>query len=206
MSFMIEIVKQEANTYGPVYQRLVAKNACEFLAKVVNDRSPPQPSTLEEMVDYITKNPDKYPDGPSAIVYGTTLAQNTLEGSIGAVSKPSYEETSRRLSANYDFAKSINTAEAYRSQVEVLRGMRMLGSDQSVSGDGDSALVNSKGCIFGDACTAILKLGIHNRSGKFQCPLGRSAATTTEMATGAPHDYEIVDLKPPDCIFEIFKV
>ena len=205
MSFMIEIVRKEADTYGPVYLRLVAKNACEFIAKMINDRNPPQPDTIEGAIDYITKNLDKYPEGPGAIIYGTTLAQNTLEGSIGAVSKPSYEETSRRLSANYDLSKSVNTAEAYGSQIEVLRSMRMLGSNQSVSGDRDSAFVTSTGCIFGDACKAILRLGIHNRSGDFQCPLGRSAAISTEMATETPHDYAIVELKPPDCTFKIFK-
>jgi hypothetical protein len=205
MSFMTDMVKKEAETYGPVYLRLVAKNTCEFLAKKINDQSPPKPNTIEEANDYIMKNLNKYPDGLGAIIYGTTLAQNTLEGSIGAVSKPTYEETSKRLTASRNSGKSVNTAEAYRNQIEMLKGMHMLGSDQTVTGDGNSAIVKSEGCMFGDACKDIMKLGIRSRSGAFQCPLGRSAAISTEMATQTPHDYSIVDLKPPDCTFKIFK-
>ena len=204
VAIMTQMVMKEAESYGPVYPRIVAKNVCEFLAKMINDQSPPKVNTLEEAVSYIMKNLVQYPNGLGAIVYGTTLAQNALEGSIGAISKPTYDEATKQVSAKNNGAL-VDTSEAYRKQVENLKAMHMIGSNQSVSGDGEFALVKSEDCMFTDACKAIMKLGIRSRTGAFQCPIGRSGAVSVQMATGIPHDYELVDFKPPDCTFKIFK-
>jgi hypothetical protein len=47
--------------------------------------------------------------------------------------------------------------------------------------------------------------GIHRSTGGVECTTARSHEAIAEFATKIPHDYEVINYKPPNCTFRVFK-
>ena len=206
MSFMVDALEKQQDIYGPVFPRMIAKYAVEFESKKIKDSSPPQVENLEQARDYITKNLDKYPDGFASLLYGTALAIDMLEGKLGSGARSTHQQSMKELAAKTSQVKTVNTAETYKQQIEILKSMHLIAGEQSVSGDGESATVKTSNCHFWEACDAIAKKGIRVLGGGFECVVARGGATSTELATGTPHDFELIEFKPPNCVYKLFRV
>ena len=210
VNLIVESQKKGASFYGPVFARIVAKSAIGFVAKKINDSSPPPVETLEEARDYVLLNIAKYPDGFASFYYGAVVAIKTLEGNLGAgatiATKQNIKELVREPSGKAALNGDSNTTEVLEKYLQRQSSMHVLGSKPSPSGDQNSAIVRNEDCHFSDACSAISSEGIRKVFGGFECPIARGAAAAVEQATGHPHASEMSEFKPPNCAYRVFKV
>lgn len=210
MPAMLDSVKHLEKIYGPVFSKIVAKSAAEFAAKRIGDQTPPLIETLRDCVNYIMKNIDRYPNGFSAIVYGSCKAENTLQGGIGSGGRTSTKEGMKEINvktgAASTYSKTANTTEVCKTQLDLAKKMGIMVGETEVGGDGNSATVTYQGCRFSDACQAISQEGIHRLGGGLECTNARAGSSSIELATGCAHDFEIISFKPPKCVFRIYKI
>jgi hypothetical protein len=207
---MLDSVKHLESIYGPVFSKMVAKFATQFEAGKLNDPSPPLVEKLQDCVNYVMQNIEKYSDGFCAIVYGSCKAENNLQGGIGSggrtSTKQGMSEINIKTGAASAYNKTINTAQVCRAQLDLASKMSVMVGETEVSGNDDSATVTYKNCRFADACETIYKEGIRRVGGGLECTNARAGTSSIELATKCTHDFEVIEFKPPKCTFRIYKV
>ena len=209
LSFVVETIKT-LNLYGPVFQKMTAQHAVRFFAKKIEDTNPPTIETLEDCAKYINKNLAKYPNGFCALAYGVGKAQNTLEGGIASggrsILKDGMQAFLAKMGTAAMYGSGTNTTEIFKNQISVQKGMRLLAGEVTVTGDANSTTFTYKGCRFADSCVAMAQDGIRRSNGDVECSNARSHQSIVEYVTKTPHDFQVTNYNPPNCVFKMFKV
>jgi hypothetical protein len=209
VSFIIETAKN-VGLYGPVFQNLTAKYAIQFLAKKIGDPNPPKTETLEDCAQYISQNSGQYPNGMAALAYGMAKAQNALEGKIASAGRSMLKDGINafleKTGVASIFGSGASTIEAFRNQINVLKGMHILVGEVTLTGDEDSSTLSYRGCRYCDSCKAMAQEGVRRIGGSVECTNARSHQAIVEYVTKAPHDFQVTEYDPPNCTFRVFKV
>jgi hypothetical protein len=210
MPAMLDSVRHLEKIYGPVFSKMAAKYSTEFVARKIGEQAPPKIEDLQNCVKYITESTAKYPNGFCAIVYGSCKAENVLQGGIGSGGRTSTKQGMKEINvqtgAATAYSKTVNTTEVCRTQLDLAKKMGIMVGETEVSGDENAATVKYTGCRFADACTAISQEGIRKVDGGLECTNARAGSSSIELATGCSHDFEVIEFKPPTCVFRVFKV
>jgi hypothetical protein len=197
--------------YGEVFSKLVCDSVGDFISQKAGGRAP-RLETLQEAADYVRVNIGKYPMGHCAFWYGIGKAESHLQGSAGAATRLYLRDIVQRMTQLDGISEIVgkinNTTTALDEFKKVAVMMELLDeSSFQCHGDENSAEVRVVNCPNSDGCKQMLTEGImRSGSRKPLCTISMGSAVTAELVTNASHDYEIVELTPPNCVSRIFKI
>lgn len=200
-----------AGIYGEVFSKLVREAVVDFVSRKIGEEAP-KVSTLEDATNYARSKLDKYPFGYCAFWYGIGKAESQLQGSAGAATRLYLRNIVKRMTELDGLSelvgKTDDTTSALLEFKKAAVSMQLLDEEsfECATNSGYTEL-RIKNCPNGDGCKQMMAEGIiRSGSGKPLCTISLGSAVTAELVTKASHDYEIVGLKPPNCVAKIFRL
>jgi hypothetical protein len=197
--------------YGEVFSKLVRDSIGDFISRKVGMQAP-KLETLAEAADYVRANIGTYPMGHCAFWYGIGKAESRLQGSAGPATRLYLREIVQRMTQIDGIGEMVgkidSTTTALDEFKKVATTMELLDeSSYQCRGNAISAELKVTNCPNGDGCKQLLAEGIMRiGTRKPLCTISLGSAVTAELATSIPHDYEIIEFKPPNCLSRIFRI
>ncbi|MHA1580012.1 MAG: hypothetical protein ACTSUQ_10350 [Candidatus Freyarchaeota archaeon] len=203
--FLKQSFEEIGKVFGPSYIRLLVEYGKNFEAENLGESPPDGIETLDDLVNYILENLDRYPRGYCAMVYGNAKADSRIEGSTGAAWKRSAMDALRQLMQPSGLLDSaLPLREALQRAQEFAESIRMAAKLKFTEEDADTVSLLVEECPFTDACGAFEKEGISRISRRKECPNLVCYTAAAELLTGEPCDYAIE--KEDRCRGKIFKI
>ncbi|MEM3586738.1 MAG: hypothetical protein QXO71_05375 [Candidatus Jordarchaeaceae archaeon] len=192
--------------YGLVYTRMALKYILEFEAKKLREEPPQNIQGLEEVVNYIIANLDRYPNGHCALHYGTLKAEFSLQGGIGV--RKLTREIMKNLLETSGFLKSlVGTTESAYEAVKMLplREMKLIKRLHCVRAEGKNEVIGTiSDCPFKDSCRALVEKGMSRRIGGLHCTMLTFGTVAVEIITGK--NFAPDKIEEPHCIGRVFEI
>jgi hypothetical protein len=211
ITFGLTTAEHLSEVYGEIFPRLVRDAVIDFISNEVGE-TPPKVENLQEAADYVRSKLDKYPSGHCAFWYGIGKAESVLQGAAGPATRLYLRDIVKRMTeldgVGILVGKSDDTTGALEAFKRVATSMELLDADSyECKGDANSSELRIRKCPNGDGCKKMISEGIIKASGcKPLCTISLGSAVTAEIVTKVAHDYEIIELKPPNCVARVFKL
>ncbi|WXG46616.1 MAG: hypothetical protein WED05_08175 [Candidatus Atabeyarchaeum deiterrae] len=211
INFGLMSVEKLTELYGEVFSKLVRQAVADFISKKVGEQAP-RLETMEDTAGYVRNNLQKYPMGHCAFWYGIGKAETQIQGSAGPAIRVMLGTILRRMTEldglSEIIGKTDKTINALSDFKKVAVSMEMLDENSyQCTGDADASEARIVNCPNGDGCRSMLEEGVMRiGTRKPLCTISLGSAVTAELVTKVPHDYEITELKPPNCVARIFKL
>ncbi|WXG44033.1 MAG: hypothetical protein WED04_08380 [Promethearchaeati archaeon SRVP18_Atabeyarchaeia-1] len=210
ITFGVMTAEKLSEVYGGVFSNLVRDAVVSFVSDEVGE-DPPRVKDLQEAADYVRSRLDKYPLGHCAFWYGIGKAESVLQGAAGPASRLYLRDVVKRLTeldgVGGLVGKGDNTTAALEAFKKVATSIELLDENSyNCRGDESSSELQIRDCPNGDGCRKLISEGIMRvGSKKPLCTISLGSAVTAEVVTNIAHDYEIIELKPPNCVAKIFR-
>ena len=209
--FIKGAVEETAKLYGPIFTRMVSNYALEFEAEKLREEPPENIQGLEDVINYILANLDRYPQGYCSLVYGIAKAESKLQGSTGAGSKRSAFHAMKSIlessglvngliGSTKDAFEAIDKFEELSKTVKTAYPERFIREE-----NGQVTMVVDDRCPFRDACMAFVNEGISRMVGGEECVSLITHVAVTEIITKKHFDYRLDEFDTPECRGRIFK-
>ncbi|MGQ9723437.1 MAG: hypothetical protein ACUVXA_19200 [Candidatus Jordarchaeum sp.] len=190
--FLKQSFEDVGKVFGPSYLKLLIEYAREFEAEKLGESPPNGIETLNDIVNYILGNLDRYPRGYCALVYGNAKADSKIEGSTGAAWKRSGINALKQLMQPSGLLNSSRSPiEALESAQEFAQSINMAAKLQFMENSDDTVSIIIEECPFTDSCEAFEKEGISRISGKRECANLICYTAAAQLMTGRQCDYSI---------------
>ena len=211
ITFGVMTAEHLSKIYGEIFSKLVRDAVADFVSEKIGEK-PPKIESLQEAADFIRNNLDKYPSGHSAFWYGIGKAESVLQGAAGPASRIYLRDIVKRLTeldgVGIIVGNSDDTTGALQAFKKVATSMQLLDENSyECTGDANSSELRIRNCPNGDGCKKMISEGIIRAgSRKPLCTISLGSAVTAELVTNLTHEYEITELKPPNCVAKIYKL
>jgi hypothetical protein len=200
-----------AGIYGEVFSKLVREAVVRFVSEKVGEAIP-KVDTIEEAANYVRSRTEKYPFGHCSFWYGIGKAESQLQGSAGAATRLYLRDIVKRMTEldgpNELVGKINDTTRALLEFRKIAVSMELLDEESfECTGNSSASEVRIRNCPNGDGCKQMMVEGIiRSGSNKPLCTISLGSAVTAEVVTKVPHDYDIVELNPPNCVVRISRL
>jgi hypothetical protein len=150
--------------------------------------------------------------GHCAFWYGIGKAESQLQGSAGPATRLYLRDIVQRMTQLDGINEIVGTIDSTTTALEQFKKvavtMELLDeSSFQCSGDGNSAELKIMNCPNGDGCKQMMAEGIiQTGSHKSLCTISLGSTVTAEIVTKVSHEYEMLELKPPNCVARVFKI
>jgi hypothetical protein len=200
----ITSIRDQEKIYGPVFTTRVIDHALQFVAQRVDDKSPEDVRTLEQLTRFLTSILDKYPTPHCAMMYAQYKTENELQGQAGAGRRISDVQFMRKtgLKKKDGEETKIDIDNAISQFRQIAVAMKMypdgIGYRKNSNGTFDLFLPN---CYYRDGCKQAYKEGLLDRpGGRWICNLGFSVCLYLGATTGYDWESDCVEYDKPHCI------
>jgi hypothetical protein len=211
ITFGVMTAEHLSEIYGEVFSKLVRDAVADFVSEEVGEEAP-KIENLQEAADYVRSKLEQYPSGHCAFWYGIGKAESVLQGAAGPASRIYLRDIVKRM-AELDgvgilVGNSDDTTGALEAFKKVATSMELLDENSyECTGDSNSSELRIRNCPNGDGCKRMISEGIMKAGGrKPLCTISLGSAVTAELVTNLAHEYEITELKPPNCVAKIYKL
>nr|MDO8082112.1 hypothetical protein [Candidatus Freyarchaeota archaeon] len=205
-------IEETAKLYGSIFTRMASKYALEFEVEKLKEKPPENIQGLEEVINYITANLDRYPRGHCALVYGIGKADYKLQGSSAAGSKRAAYGASKSIIGNSGILNSVvgtteDVFEACKKWIAAVQSTKVMIPTRFIRGENNQVnIVFHACCMHKDACMALLEEGISRMIGGLECIILILINAGVEIITKKHFDYTLEEFDKPDCRGRIFEV
>ncbi|WXG39805.1 MAG: hypothetical protein WED07_03100 [Candidatus Freyarchaeum deiterrae] len=213
----IKIAAEEtAKLFGPIFIRMMTEFALKFEAEKLKEKQPENIQGLEEVINYIIANLDRYPLGYNAFCYGVIRADSELQGASGSGSRraayggmKTVLESSGLLNSLIGATEDIFEAD-YKAQKTlepvVFKAVKTAFPPRHIRGENNQAIIIVPNCMYKDACDALLNEGILRRVGGVECIYLSITIFGPEIITKKHLDYKLDECGESECRGKIFEV
>ncbi|MEM3526310.1 MAG: hypothetical protein QXV37_02755 [Candidatus Jordarchaeaceae archaeon] len=204
-------VEAATKFYGPIFKRMVSLYASNFEARMLNESPPENIQGLEEVINYITKNLDRYPKGYCSLVYGIFKAESKLQGFSGAGAKrAAYSSMKSILEITGMLNKFIGTTkdafESCKRTSFIFDVTRIVIPIRLTKEEDNQLTLVIRNCPYKDACTSLVKEGVSRLTGGWECVSLMLLNAGLEIITKKGFDYRLDEFNTPDCRGKIWEV
>ncbi|MEM3586740.1 MAG: hypothetical protein QXO71_05385 [Candidatus Jordarchaeaceae archaeon] len=208
IGFAKAAIEEVARIYGPIFTRMVIDYARTFLEDKLKEKISEDIRGLDELINYILKNLNRYPEGQCALIYGLRKTVNRLEG--GGDNRRAAYGAMKKLFESAGMLKNVigTTENAYEAlKMLPVKEMRQVTRYHYIRGEGKNEVTAIySNCPYKDTCKAIMSEGIQRIIGGLQCIFLNCGLATVEIVTGKHFDYVLEEFDTPDCKGRIFEV
>jgi hypothetical protein len=167
--------EETAKLFGPIFIRMLTAYALKFEAEKLKEKQPENVQGLEEVINYIIANLDRYPLGYNAFCYGVVRADSELQGFSGSGTRrgafsgmKTVLESSGLLDSLIGTTEDIFEAD-YKAQKTlepvVFKASKTDFPPRHIRGENNQVIIVVPNCMYKDACDALLNEGISRRVG-----------------------------------------
>ncbi len=204
--FLKQSFEDVGKVFGPSYIKLLVDYAKQFEAEKLGESPPAEIQTIDDVVNYILKNLDRYPRGYCALVFGNAKADSKIEGATGAAWKRSGLNALKQLmQASGLLGETLELKEALEKSQEFAKSINMAAQLQFINESEDTVSVVVEKCPFTDSCEAFDREGISRVAGRRECANLICYTAAAQLVTGKQCDYSLVR-NEGKCLGKIFLV
>nr|MDO8082871.1 hypothetical protein [Candidatus Freyarchaeota archaeon] len=209
--FIKGAVEETAKIYGPIFTRMVSTYALEFEAEKLGEKPPENIQGLENVINYIITNLDKYPQGYNSLVYGIAKAESKLQGYTGAGSRRAALHAMKSILGSSGLLDSLivsteDAFEAINKFEEISKAIKTAYPQRFIREEnGQVIMVLDDRCPFRDACTAFVDEGISRTIRGEECVSLITHVAVSEIITKKQFDYRLDKFDKLECRGRIFK-
>jgi hypothetical protein len=201
-------VGNQANFYGPVFNRLVFRYASGFESKKLGENLPEDVYSFEQVREYLIRNLDRYPHGYCALLYGLIKAEVSLQGVTGVSTRIAAIKTAEklRLASEGEVESAGTITDAIKKCHEGIRAGKILPDFDYELVGGEQIRCTIHNCHFRDACRASIEENLGRAGGSPWCALLRYAVADMSLISGLQFEYELEEFGSPNCKGRIYEI
>lgn len=197
--------------YGPIFKRMTSLYALEFESRMLNEKIPEEIQGLDEVVDYITTNLDRYPRGHCSLIYGMFKAESKLQGFSGAGAKrAAYTSMKSILEITGILNKFVGTTtdalDSCKKASFIFDVTKIVIPMSLTQGEENQLNIVFHDCPYKDACTALANEKLTRLVGGWECVALMFINAGVEIITKKTFDYKLEGFNEPNCRGRIFEI
>lgn len=193
--------------YGPVFKKLLIRNALQFISQRIGEEPPKNIESLDQLAKYLLSKTDKYPLPNRAGYYALIKTEKELQGLLGAtyrLSDASFHRSHTKTEKVDGLKLNLNEimSNLYQFAIESKLAPEELGYRINQDGSLDALIPN---CFYKEVCQQAFKENILMRAnGKLHCAMGVTLCQYFKIVTGYEWDYEPSEYVKPHCIIRCY--
>ena len=204
--FLKQSFEYISSVFGQSYLKLLVDFAKQFEANKLGELPPEGIENIDDVVNYIVRNLDRYPQGYCALVYGNAKADSEIEGATGAAWKHSGMNALELLMKPSGLLEEpLPLKKALEKSQEFAKSINMAAQLQFIEESEDTVSIIIEKCPFADSCEAFEEEGISRITGRTECANLVCYTAAAQLITRKQCDYSI-QRKEHKCRGKIFEV
>jgi len=198
-------IEETAKLYGPIFKQMVSKYALNFEAEKLKEKPPENMQGLDEVMNYIMANLDRYPNGHCALVYGILKTESKLQGSLASGGKRAVYGAQKSIMENSGMLNSIvgtteDVVEACKMVNDTATSTKVAVPTHFIRVENNQVnIVFHPCCTHKDACMAFVDEGVSRMVGGLECIILGLINAGVEIITKKHFDYVLEEFNTPVC-------
>jgi hypothetical protein len=198
-------IEEAAKLYGPIFKQMASKYALKFEAEKLKENPPENIQGLDEVMNYIMANLDRYPNGHCALVYSIFKTEYTLQGFSASGGKRAVYGAQKSIMENSGLLNGVvgtieDVFEACKKVHETATLTKVAVPAHFIRVENNQVnIVFHPDCTHKDACMAFVDEGISRMVGGLECVILGLINAGVEIITKKHFDYVLEEFNTPVC-------